>query len=318
MAKKQLFIYHGGCFDGFTSAWVFNRFRDPRLDGDVEYVGANYGEEPPDTKGKEVWIADFSYNRETMIEKVIKPSTRTFVFDHHKTAEAALDGILDEIYTKHRLQRQDEVFFDMTRCGSGILYDVLDQRAGKKAGFHKPRYNGQRELWLVDYIEDRDLWKWALPDTKEVSAYVAAQPMTFESWDAINALGKDEVARRGKGILQYIATYGELARKQARMEWVGGHRVPTINVPYMNTSDHVGGLVEENPDAAFAAGYFRTLKGQWQFSLRSKGEFDVSEIAKLFGGGGHKNAAGFQVDTLPWTDPQGLPVGREALATDRS
>ena len=30
-------------------------------------------------------------------------------------------------------------------------------------------------------------------------------------------------------------------------------------------------------------------------SLRSNGEYDVSAIAKVFGGGGHRNAAGFEV-----------------------
>jgi nanoRNase/pAp phosphatase (c-di-AMP/oligoRNAs hydrolase) len=30
-------------------------------------------------------------------------------------------------------------------------------------------------------------------------------------------------------------------------------------------------------------------------SLRSNGGYDVSVIAKAFGGGGHKNAAGFEV-----------------------
>lgn len=30
-------------------------------------------------------------------------------------------------------------------------------------------------------------------------------------------------------------------------------------------------------------------------SLRSNGDYDVSAIAKAFGGGGHKNAAGFEV-----------------------
>jgi phosphoesterase RecJ-like protein len=34
--------------------------------------------------------------------------------------------------------------------------------------------------------------------------------------------------------------------------------------------------------------------GLWRFSLRSKGEADVGTIAREFGGGGHKNAAGFR------------------------
>jgi nanoRNase/pAp phosphatase (c-di-AMP/oligoRNAs hydrolase) len=29
------------------------------------------------------------------------------------------------------------------------------------------------------------------------------------------------------------------------------------------------------------------------YSLRSIGDFDVSELAKRYGGGGHKNSAGF-------------------------
>ncbi len=33
--------------------------------------------------------------------------------------------------------------------------------------------------------------------------------------------------------------------------------------------------------------------GQWRFSMRSKGDIDIGEIARQFGGGGHMNAAGF-------------------------
>ena len=40
--------------------------------------------------------------------------------------------------------------------------------------------------------------------------------------------------------------------------------------------------------------FFRQIDGdEWKVSLRSKGDFDVARIAVLFGGGGHKNAAGY-------------------------
>jgi bifunctional oligoribonuclease and PAP phosphatase NrnA len=32
--------------------------------------------------------------------------------------------------------------------------------------------------------------------------------------------------------------------------------------------------------------------GHWRVSLRSKGDIDVGRVARGFGGGGHKNAAG--------------------------
>lgn len=308
MRAPVLFIYHGGCFDGFTSAWLFEKFYNKRksiVDPPVTYYAAHYGEEPPDCKGKEVWIVDFSYPREVLIEKVIKPSTRTVILDHHKTAQEALDGILDQVRQLNLQRQNDKVIFDMNRSGAGILCDELEREAGQRAGSHAPRPQGGRSIWLVDYIEDRDLWKFKLPLSREVAAFYASVPMTFGEWDAIEALGPMKVAESGRAIQRYIDQYGVKSREQARFEEIGGYKVPTINVPYMNASDHVGRLAEENLDAPFAAGYFRKRDGTWQFSLRSRGGFDVSEVAKKYGGGGHPGAAGFEVEELPWTDKQG-------------
>ena len=37
------------------------------------------------------------------------------------------------------------------------------------------------------------------------------------------------------------------------------------------------------------------MEGQVSVSMRAKGDCDVAAIAKLFGGGGHRNAAGFRI-----------------------
>ncbi len=306
MRPRTLFIYHGSCFDGFTSSWVFRRFFSG---DDVDFHPAKYGSEPPNCKGKDVWVVDFSYPFETMAEKVILPSVRTRVFDHHKTAQATLDGILQAIRIKYNVQREaDRVVFDMNRSGSGILFDELSREAGMKAGTHKPRYNGMRDLWLVDYIEDRDLWHNKLPESEFVSAYVSSMQMTFENWDKIESEGFTKAFTAGQAVKRYIDLFGEKARAQHRYELIGGYNVPTINTPYMNCSEHVGKLAEEHPDAKFAAGYFRRDDGRWQFSLRSRGDFDVSEVAQKFGGGGHKGAAGFDVDVLPWESESPKPL----------
>jgi phosphoesterase RecJ-like protein len=42
-----------------------------------------------------------------------------------------------------------------------------------------------------------------------------------------------------------------------------------------------------------AVGFFKEVApGEWRVSMRSKGDVDVGGIARSFGGGGHKNAAG--------------------------
>ena len=42
--------------------------------------------------------------------------------------------------------------------------------------------------------------------------------------------------------------------------------------------------------------WYINKEGKCLCSLRSNGDYDVSAIARAFGGGGHKNAAGFEVD----------------------
>jgi phosphoesterase RecJ-like protein len=72
-----------------------------------------------------------------------------------------------------------------------------------------------------------------------------------------------------KGILQETgASYEE------------GHQL--INIPLAAESVEVSVFFKQN------------LEGMLRCSLRSKGAVDVAQIARSFGGGGHKTAAGFK------------------------
>lgn len=73
---------------------------------------------------------------------------------------------------------------------------------------------------------------------------------------------------------------------------IDGFDVPVANLPYTLSSDAGHLMAQGEP---FAACYWDTPAGR-VFSLRSSdaGE-DVSAVAKTYGGGGHRNAAGFQV-----------------------
>jgi oligoribonuclease NrnB/cAMP/cGMP phosphodiesterase (DHH superfamily) len=72
---------------------------------------------------------------------------------------------------------------------------------------------------------------------------------------------------------------------------IGGHNVRVANLPYTLTSDAGNLMAQGEP---FAACYWDTPNGR-VFSLRSTDDgMDVSLIAKSYGGGGHRNASGFQ------------------------
>lgn len=73
---------------------------------------------------------------------------------------------------------------------------------------------------------------------------------------------------------------------------IGGFDVPVANLPYTLSSDAGHEMAKGQP---FAACYWDTPDGR-VFSLRSAPDGqDVSAIAKQYGGGGHRAAAGFKV-----------------------
>ena len=274
---ETIVIYHGGCPDGFTAAWAFRALRP---EARPEFHPGRFGEAPPDVRGKHVYVLDFSYPRETLV-RMHEAAASLLVLDHHKTAQADLGGL-------------PFCVFDMDRSGAGLTWDHL--AAASPAPAPRP--------WLVELVEDRDLWRFRFGDrTRQVSAYLATIPMTFEAWDELSAAGPEAAEAKGAAIQSYIDSYGEKACEHALYRKLGGHVVPVINIFYENCSDHLARLCQLHPQHAFAASFFLGRDGRWLFSLRSIGEFDVSAIARQYGGGGHRNAAGFDVPALPWDEP---------------
>lgn len=267
--KKTIVIYHAHCLDGFTAAWsAWKRYGD----NDVEYVPASYGDPPPDVTDCFTVVVDFSYPRDVMLD-MKKRASGLSVFDHHKTAKEALDGL-------------PFALFDMDRSGAGITWDALHPE--------KPR------PWLVDFVEDRDIWRWKLSKSKEVNAWIGAcRRDSFADWECLSAMPLDKVIEKGEVVLAYIDRYVSEMVEQARVVEVDGQRVPMVNAPYICISELVGKLAESAP---FAVGWFQRSDGLYAYSLRSRGPegVDVSEIAKKYGGGGHRNSAGFTLaERLP-------------------
>jgi oligoribonuclease NrnB/cAMP/cGMP phosphodiesterase (DHH superfamily) len=268
---QTIVIYHAKCFDGFTAAWVYSR-----LDPAAEFVAANYDEPPPDVRGKNVAILDFSYKR-PVLERMIDdagPEHWFCVLDHHKTAKDELAGL-------DGLRRGVEVWFDMEKSGAGMTWEWFCP--------HEPMPD------LVAHVQDRDLWKFKMPGTKEVMAFVAAHEFGFSNWSQINEQlmhDRSHVTSTGKTLLQaHEKQVGEIiAAAGERTMVIAGRKTPVVNCNYMFASDVAHRLCIDVP---FAATYVDTARGR-QFSLRSREDgADVEAIAKLYGGGGHPHAAGF-------------------------
>jgi len=279
--KRPLVIYHGNCPDGFTAAWVARKALGP----DCEFVPAIYGQEPPDVAGRRVYILDFSYKRPVM-RRILSAAHSVVVLDHHKTAEAELAGLCDEFCLRPDLianQPGSElplIHFDMEKSGCRLAWERF--------------FPGAEPPWLVRYAEDRDLWRWALAESREINAALGSYPRTFEQWDHFGACdfadARPWLVSEGAAVLRYQTQLVDSICRGAREAEVGGHVVMAANTSVL-FSEVAEKLAEGRP---FGAAWFLRRDGKRQWSLRSRGGVDVAEVARAYGGGGHRNAAGFE------------------------
>ena len=256
-------IYHGPwCPDGFTSAYcAWTVFRE-----DAEYIPVDYSDPIPQfNPGDEVYILDFSFPRETMIA-IEKIASKVVCLDHHKTAQENLLGLTFAL-------------FDMNKSGAVLSWEYWHS--------DKPIPD------LIRYVEDRDLWRHNLPLTEEVYMGLREQERTFENWHRLAQMPDfvNFTSHIGKPLL--IAKKKEVKAIAETAEWfvIAGFKVPVVAECNRYYSDVCNLLCKEFPEAPFAVAW-RNQNGVRKWDFRSIGDFDVSAIARQFGGGGHKNAAG--------------------------
>lgn len=264
--KRQmttLCIYHGNCADGFTSAWVVRR----ALGDGVIFHAGTYQSPPPEVYGHDVVLVDFSYKR-PVLETIVACARSVLILDHHKTAQADLEGLSGA-----------QMVFDMERSAARITWDHF--------------FPGEKPPQLLLHVEDRDLWRFALPKTREIQANVLSHPYDFSVWDRLMAVDPNDLIEEGSAIeRKHHKDIQELLPVVTRLMRIGGHVVKVANLPYSLSSDAGHALALGKP---FGACYWDTPQGR-VFSLRSReGGADVGAIAEIYGGGGHCNASGFCV-----------------------
>jgi oligoribonuclease NrnB/cAMP/cGMP phosphodiesterase (DHH superfamily) len=278
-----LIIYHNACPDGWCAAFVAAK-RYPN----AQLLARDHGLEPPyeAVEGRNVLVVDFSWRTREQNDRMANLAKSFRILDHHRTAQTVLEGA-------------PYATFDMARSGAGLAWDFL---FGKDSmGPYGEKF--QERPWYVNYVEDRDLWNWKLSHSREINAYLMTLPHTKEAWDTLDQQGFDQARaiQLGVGALSHVEHYVREAVKHARVGVLRSFNTAVLNVPYLNCSE-VGNELAKAHGVSLT--WFERGDGVVQFSLRGNGNMDVSEIAKAFNGGGHRNAAGFQ---LP------LPEARKTL-----
>lgn len=264
---SKTYVLHHNDPDGFGAAYAAFKALGTE---NVEYIPVDYGRPRPELEdGSHVYILDFSYPRADL-DRLVERMQSVLVIDHHKSAMLDLEG-------------HPNAIFDMNKSGAGLAWDHFHPNTPR------PDY--------INYIEDADLWRFALPDSKAVKNSLYQEDLTLEAF--IKGAEKSIADRIAEGIvIQKVIDHN------LQMGFVVMHTlaIDEFTMLAVNSCLHMSEfgnalftkfLKEKKAD--FAGTYYRYTPNTYKFSLRSVGDFDVSVICKRFGGGGHKNAAGFEL-----------------------
>lgn len=272
--KDIVILYHGGCPDGFGSAYAaWKKFGDT-----AEYIPVKHGRPAPEgLAGRKLYFIDFCYPKEIM-DTLISEAASVTVLDHH-------------LGNRDVVESMPEYVFDEKRSGATIAWSY----------FH-PDVPVPK---LLKYVEDGDLYLFKLPDSRAAISYMYAQPFHFDAWDALSAKLENDtehavLIERGKIYAEHFAILVEQIANKATLVSFEGFECYLASAVDMFTSDVGNRLVHLKPPL----GVIVNLHGDvMNVSLRSDPSVDVSAIARKYGGNGHPQSSAFRLkwgDPLPW------------------
>ncbi len=304
--ERIVVIYHKGCPDGYGALsgvvykyGVKNLFYDEENDilynYDSSFVAIPSNHSTDFTRLKELlerypndsftlYMVDFFVDKIFEVVKNYPNIKRVIVIDHHKTAKEIIDkGIPEEVKDKF------EVHLNMDHSAAVLTWKVLN-------GFVPE---------IMEYIEDRDIWKWEIPDSLYVLTAIDAKVFNVLKPNEIvekllelaKNFPKEEFAKEGQSMIEFKESVVQrLVNNNAHyIVLPSGHKLLAVNSSVFQ-SDIGNRLAQISPEGV-ACVYAVSPKEDGVYvncSVRSiNGR--AREIAQANGGGGHDNAAGCRV-----------------------
>ncbi len=277
---QHICFYHAGCPDGFGAAWsAWRAWKD-----EGRYVPRWHDQsiEASDYAGAWVAYVDIAPNNDELLE-LAAIAEQVTVLDHHVSAR---DRYLSDSSVVNRVEALGhEIVFDLEHSGALLAWTYFSEGAPPPD--------------LLRYVEDQDLWTWQLPDSAEVNAAIAAYPRRFEVWDELSQRPIAELASEGRSIVRANRMEVERVLHNAHRLSVDGKPVEAVNATHSRSA--VGhGLAERKAYGVAWGCVYRVTGDRVHATLYSIGDVDVASVAAVYGGGGHRNAAGFTVSLEDW------------------
>ncbi len=278
MNEKPIIFYHAHCPDGFGGAYAAWK----KLGENAEYIPLSRSDDPPFeiASQREVFFIDFCYELPIM-EKFKALAKRLVVIDHHEGVEDAIKSA-------------PEFLYDEKRSGAGLAWDY----------FHP---NMERPT-LINHLEDDDLFRFSIQNTREIMTYLLTKPLDFLVWDEFahsldDEEKKEAILFKARAYKEYLDVLAEMSVAHAKLVSFEGYICLFAHTHSLKTMRSLVGnmLAKKLPPIGLVVSAHPNGYG---VSIRGDGSVDVAKIAQKFGGNGHPNSAGFLIPRegpFPWT-----------------
>ncbi|PIU98323.1 hypothetical protein COS61_02025 [Candidatus Wolfebacteria bacterium CG03_land_8_20_14_0_80_40_12] len=273
MPKKIAVLYHND-LDGFGAAWAAWK----KFGGEANYFPVDYGK--PASKGlknKDIYMLDFCFPRKEL-KSLLKNNKKLIIIDHH-------------ISRKEDIKISTDFIWDVNHSSCVLSWNY----------FH----SGKKTPKLLKYVESIDLWNLKMPFTREITIILKTKPNDFNLWDKIavglqnkrfffNFLKEGKIMTNliDKAVKEIVLTSEEVIFEKKK--------AAAVNSPIF--CSEIGHYLIKKSKRPIAI-IWSANSGNIRVHLRSAKKTDVSLLAKKFGGGGHRAAAGFYLKTnqkFPW------------------
>lgn len=270
-------FYHGADLDGWCSGALL-KLKYPEAD----LISVNHGFPFPYElveDQEKIFVVDFSWDINTMID--LNNKYDLIWIDHHVS-------IIEEI-KKNNLE-----FNGIQKVGIGacsLVYDYLYLNDNPT-----PRF--------IKLLAEYDVFNFSdsntLPFQFGMRIRMTDPIIDVSSWKSIISMDEElekEIVNEGNCILKYLNQYNEkLINSLGIYTWFEGYSALAVNQGMTNSFIFDSHPKKDEFDIFIS---FVRRYNKWSVSLYSK-HIDVSVIAKKYGGGGHKGAAGFPCQQLPF------------------
>ncbi|XP_072958242.1 uncharacterized protein [Typha angustifolia] len=322
--KKSAVLYHYPCPDGAFAALAAHLYFSAASLPVLFFPNTVYDPIKSDSLPLDeidaVYLLDFVGPPGFVADLSSKVDSVT-ILDHHKTALETLCGnaVIGKNVTK---------IIDMKRSGATIAFDFFRQKLLERANTSEshvvssssasevkflPDSKLERVNNLFKFIEDGDLWRWALPHSKAFSSGLKDMEIEYNVnvnlmlFHQLLALDPEHVISHGKETLAHKQRLIDEALEQSYEIELGsaqfGHclAVDADSISYLrselghqlaNKSRNlqlrgIGAVVYKVPEL--------NNEQMLKVSLRSVDLEDTTSISQKYGGGGHRNASSFMI-----------------------